>query len=131
MHLAVQLDHLGRGTGAALWALISSSVLRTAQASPFAVVAAAAFALRLFPGVAALSPLVIAMLLGLVLHPTLGARTWPRPGLAAAMRLVLRFAIILLGFQLTLTQIRDVGLAGLAITVAAAASTFVCDISAS
>ena len=124
--MAVELDHFSRGAGAALRTRASAGVLGAAPGLALAAaVAAAAFAVRLLPGVSALSPLVIAMLLGLALHPILGARPWARPGLAAAMRPVLRFAIVVLGFQLTLTQILDVGLAGLAIMVAAVASTFV------
>jgi hypothetical protein len=62
-----------------------------------------------------LSPLIIAIALGLVFHNTVGTPAAFRPGVVFGMRRVLRFAIILLGLQLSLAQVVEVGAAGLGI----------------
>jgi uncharacterized membrane protein YadS len=56
----------------------------------------AAFGLRNLSGIAALSPLIIAIALGLVFHNTVGTPAAFRPGVVFGMRRVLRFALILL-----------------------------------
>ena len=86
--------------------------------------AAGAFALRNVLGIAALSPLIIAMMLGMAVRNTLGTSTVLKPGVAFSMRRILRFAIILLGLQLSLAQVFAVGVAGLAIIAATLTSTF-------
>jgi uncharacterized integral membrane protein (TIGR00698 family) len=87
-------------------------------------IAAAAFELRNFSGIAALSPLIIAIVLGLVFHNTVGTPAAFKPGVVFSMRRVLRFAIILLGLQLSLLQLVEVGGAGLGIILLTLASTF-------
>jgi uncharacterized integral membrane protein (TIGR00698 family) len=87
-------------------------------------IAAAAFALRRLPGVGALSPMILAILLGLGLRNIFGAPDWASPGVAFSLRRILRFAIALLGLQLSVAQIVDVGLAGLAIIAATLVATF-------
>lgn len=69
------------------------------------------------------SPLVVALLLGLVLAQS---RTWPaaaRPGLDFACRPLLRFAIVLLGLRIGLPQIAAIGTAGAASVGAIVAGT--------
>ena len=87
--------------------------------------AAGAFALRSVSGIAALSPLIIAIVLGMAVRNTVGTSAALRPGIAFSMRRILRFAIILLGLQLSLAQVFAVGAAGLAIIAATLTSTFV------
>lgn len=86
--------------------------------------AAAAFALRLLPGVAALSPMILAIVLGVAFHNLIGAPARARPGVLFAQRRVLRFAIVLLGLQLTAEQVASVGAAGVAVIAATLVATF-------
>jgi uncharacterized integral membrane protein (TIGR00698 family) len=79
-----------------------------------AAIAGVAFALRLMPGVATLSPMILAVLLGVVLHNSVGAPAAAREGVAFSLRAVLRFAIILLGLQITAGQAAELGVGGLA-----------------
>jgi uncharacterized integral membrane protein (TIGR00698 family) len=87
--------------------------------------AVGAFALRDVSGIAALSPLIIAILLGVAIRNTVGTFAVLKPGVAFAMRRILRFAIILLGLQLSTAQVAAVGVTGLAIIAAALGGTFV------
>ena len=87
-------------------------------------IALAAFALRLLPGVSALSPMILAILIGLLFHNLVGTPAPAKPGVRFAMRPVLRTAIVLLGLQLTAAQVAEVGAGGLAVIVATLAATF-------
>jgi uncharacterized integral membrane protein (TIGR00698 family) len=87
-------------------------------------IAAAAFGLRNLSGIAALSPLIIAIVLGLAFHNTVGTPAAFKPGVVFSMRRVLRFAIILLGLQLSVSQVVEVGGAGLAIIASTLVGTF-------
>ncbi|SJZ48432.1 conserved hypothetical integral membrane protein [Consotaella salsifontis] len=89
-----------------------------------AAIAAIAIALRNLIGIAALSPLILSIVLGMVIANTVGAPAWAKPGITFSLRRILRFAIILLGLQLTLSQIGEVGARGLAVVVATLAATF-------
>jgi uncharacterized integral membrane protein (TIGR00698 family) len=73
---------------------------------------------RQWIGIGALSPLLLAILLGIVFHNFVGTPTRARPGVRFALRPVLRLGIILLGLQLTAAQIESVGGQGLLIIVA-------------
>jgi uncharacterized integral membrane protein (TIGR00698 family) len=79
------------------------------------MIALSAFALRSLPGVSALSPMILSIMLGMGFHNIVGTPAAARPGVVFAMRRILRFGIVLLGFQLTAEQIVDVGFAGVAI----------------
>ncbi|HEU5017580.1 MAG TPA: YeiH family protein [Pseudolabrys sp.] len=88
-------------------------------------IAAAAFALRLMPGASVLSPLILSILIGMTVHNMIGTPVIAKPGISFSLRRVLRFAIILLGLQLTAAQVAEVGATGLAIIVASLVTTFV------
>ncbi|HSS12324.1 MAG TPA: putative sulfate exporter family transporter, partial [Rhizomicrobium sp.] len=89
-----------------------------------AVLAAMAFALRALPGIGVFSPMILSILLGMAFHNLLGTPTRARPGVQFALRRVLRFAIILLGLQLTAQQVVAVGGTGVAIIAATLVTTF-------
>ncbi|BBU61221.1 membrane protein [Methylosinus sp. C49] len=89
-----------------------------------AAIAAAAYALRLLPVVGALSPMILAILLGVGLRNLFGAPAFAAPGVVFSLRKILRFAIALLGLQLSAAQIVDVGFTGLAIIAATLVATF-------
>ena len=88
-------------------------------------VAASAYWLRQLPGLAAFSPLILAILIGTAFHNLVGTPATAKPGVAFSMRRLLRFGIILLGFQLTVSQIIEVGQRGFLIIAATLAATFV------
>jgi uncharacterized membrane protein YadS len=74
-----------------------------------------ATAFHLLPGLSLISPMIAAVVTGMALNAFGFVSPNMRGGLAFATRPVLRLAIVLLAFQLTLTQIRDVGLMGTAV----------------
>jgi uncharacterized integral membrane protein (TIGR00698 family) len=71
-----------------------------------------AFAVREIPGLAIASPMIVATFLGMALHNSIGTPAWARPGVRFALRRVLRLGIILLGLQLMISQVAQVGWAG-------------------
>jgi len=75
--------------------------------------AGSAMALRQLPGLGALSPAILAILLGIGLRQVIGCPDTLRPGLGFAMRRLLRLAVVLLGLQVTLGQIGAMGVASL------------------
>src|ERR1700737_2262310 len=79
------------------------------------VVAAAAFAASQLPGMATFSPMILAILMGIGFHNIIGTPAWAKPGVTFSLRRLLRIAIMLLGLQLTATQIIEVGGRGLGI----------------
>lgn len=88
-------------------------------------IAALAFALRLIPGVATLSPMILAILLGIGFHNLFGTPASARSGVNFTARRVLRFAIVLLGLQLTVAQVAEIGVTGLAIIVVVLVANFI------
>ena len=86
-------------------------------------IAAIAFALRLVPGVSVLSPMILAVLIGVAAHNFAGAPAATREGAAFSLRRILRFAIILLGLQITAREAADLGPGALATIAAALLST--------
>jgi uncharacterized integral membrane protein (TIGR00698 family) len=84
-----------------------------------------AYGLRSLPGLALFSPMILAILLGMGFHNLIGTPRAARPGVKFAMRPVLRFAVALLGLQLTTQQLAEVGATGIAIIIATLAATFV------
>lgn len=86
--------------------------------------AAIAFLVRDRIGIAALSPLILSIVLGMAVGNTIGAPAAAKAGIAFSLKRILRFAIILLGLQLTVSQIVEVGGTGLAIIVATLVATF-------
>lgn len=87
--------------------------------------AGVALGLRRLPGMAAFSPMILAMVLGVAAHNLLPLPPAVRPGVMFSQKRLLRLAIVLLGLQLTLAQVIGVGGAGLAILIAATLATFV------
>jgi uncharacterized integral membrane protein (TIGR00698 family) len=71
-----------------------------------------------------LSPMILAILLGIAFHNLIGTPAGARPGVAFALRRVLRAAIVLLGLQLTAAQVVAVGGVGVGIIVATLLASF-------
>ncbi|MGC2082372.1 MAG: YeiH family protein [Bradyrhizobium sp.] len=89
-----------------------------------AAIAGAGFSLRQLPGLTLFSPMILAILSGMVFHNVIGTPQRARAGVTFSVRRVLRLAIILLGLQLTATQIAEVGARGLAVIALTLTSTF-------
>ncbi|MFI5015400.1 MAG: YeiH family protein [Hyphomicrobiales bacterium] len=87
-------------------------------------IAVAAYILRLIPGVATFSALILAILIGITFHNLVGTPAICKAGIKFSMRRILRFAIILYGLQLTLTQVSSVGIVGFLAISATLAATF-------
>jgi uncharacterized integral membrane protein (TIGR00698 family) len=90
-----------------------------------ATIAAAAFGLRSLSGVGVLSPMILAIVIGMAFNNIVGTPANVTPGVSFAMRRILRFAIILLGLQITAQQVASVGVTGLLIIAVSLVSTFV------
>jgi uncharacterized integral membrane protein (TIGR00698 family) len=87
-------------------------------------IAATAFLMRHIPGMAAVSPMILAILFGMAFRNILGAPSITLPGIKFSLRRLLRAAIILLGFQLTVAQVAAVGHRGLLIVAISLIATF-------
>jgi uncharacterized integral membrane protein (TIGR00698 family) len=69
--------------------------------------------------------MILAILLGIGFHNIVGTPSWAKAGVTFSLRRVLRAAIILLGLQLTITQVIEVGGRGLLIIASTLLATFV------
>jgi uncharacterized integral membrane protein (TIGR00698 family) len=88
-------------------------------------VAAVAFVLREVPGVSALSPLILAILIGMAIRNLIGTPEVAKAGMAFCLKRILRAGIVLLGLQLTIQQVLAVGGAGVALLVVTVLATFI------
>ncbi|NDE87649.1 MAG: putative sulfate exporter family transporter, partial [Gammaproteobacteria bacterium] len=75
-------------------------------------------------GISRISPLMLAILLGMLVRNLLGRPEIARAGIALCLRAPLRTGIVLLGLQVTLAEILGIGFAGLAILTFALLGTF-------
>jgi len=87
-------------------------------------ITAAAFALRQLPGMTTFSPMIVAILIGITFNNIVGTPGWAKPGVTFSLRRLLRVAIILLGLQLTASQVIAVGGRGIGIIAATLLATF-------
>src|ERR1700754_2420254 len=87
-------------------------------------IALLAFALRQIPGVGMFSPMILATVTGMAFHNLIGTPAICRPGVVFSLKKILRLGIILLGFQLALSQVIAVGAVGVAIILASLFSPF-------
>ena len=87
-------------------------------------IAGVGFALNRLPHMATFSPLILSIVLGMAVHNGVGTPVRCIPGVKFSLRRILRLAIVLLGFQLTLDQVMAVGGAGLGVVVTSLAATF-------
>lgn len=89
-----------------------------------ALLALAATALHMLPGLGAFSAMIVAIALGMAFHNLAGTPHWAQAGAIFSVRRILRLAIVLLGLQLTVQQLAQVGLTGLFIVAASLAACF-------
>jgi uncharacterized integral membrane protein (TIGR00698 family) len=88
------------------------------------LIACAGMALRQLPGLSVLSPLILSILIGIAFHNLVGTPARAKAGVTFTLKRILRLAIILLGFQLTLAQIAVVGPVGFGVIVLSLVATF-------
>lgn len=101
-----------------LWRLVAGLLLTSG-------VALLATFLHTLPGLGLFSPLILAILLGILIKNTIGTPQICQLGVTFSLKRILKFAIILLGLQLSLQQVVEVGPAGLSIVALTLISTFV------
>lgn len=85
--------------------------------------ALASIRLKEATGLAALNPVVVALVAGIALRAAFGLSPALRPGTAFAVRPVLRAAIVILGLQVTLGQLASVGAGALGLAFCSVALT--------
>ena len=90
-----------------------------------ATIAATGFALHRLPGARTFSPMILAIVIGIAFHNLVGTPARAKAGVTFSLRRILRFAIILLGLQLTAQQVAEVGPKGLGVIVLTLVATFV------
>ena len=88
-------------------------------------IAGTALALREIPYIGLASPMILAIGIGIAIQNTSGAPAAAKAGISFSMRSILRFAIILLGLQLTAAQLLEVGGIGFAVIAATLLATFI------
>ena len=69
--------------------------------------------------------MILATVIGMLFHNFVGTPAICRPGVVFSLKKILRLGIILLGFQLMLSQVAAVGAVGVAIILSALVATFV------
>ena len=80
-------------------------------------IAAISIIIRNQTGIAALNPVVVALVLGVGLGAVIGRPASLKPGISYAVRPVLRAAIVLLGLQVTLGMLASLGLGALVLAL--------------
>jgi len=88
------------------------------------VIAILAAMLRRVPGLSMLSPLMLAVLVGMLLGHLYSLPPRCLPGIGFAGRRILRFAIVLLGLQLSATQVLAIGIDGILIVTFVVTTTY-------
>jgi len=88
------------------------------------LIAGGGFALHSVRGFTLLSPMILSTLLGMLYRNFFGAPAWAAAGVNFCLKRVLRAGVVLLGLQLMLPQMMEVGGLGCAIIVTALISTF-------
>ncbi|OBQ58971.1 hypothetical protein A9K72_26895 [Mesorhizobium loti] len=89
-----------------------------------AMITAVAFSAHNVSGFALFSPMILAVVAGMVYSNVLGTPVHAKAGIAFSQKRLLRFAIVLFGFQLTLGQVVSIGAGGVGIVAATLGATF-------
>ncbi|ESY99953.1 YeiH family protein [Mesorhizobium sp. LNHC209A00] len=90
-----------------------------------AMITAVAFSARNVSGFALFSPMILAVVAGMIYSNVLGTPVHAKAGIGFSQKRLLRFAIVLLGFQLTLGQVVSIGAGGVGIVALTLGATFV------
>lgn len=90
-----------------------------------ALIVAGAASLQTLPGLFFLSIPILSVILGIGFSQLVGRMANAKAGILLCQRSLLRFAVVLLGFQLTFEKVLSIGTTGLAIAGIVVVSTFV------
>jgi uncharacterized membrane protein YadS len=93
-------------------------------AALISVIAVAAFAAHSLPYIGVLSSLILAIVIGMTIRNTIGISSKYQPGVTFGLKKVLRIAVAILGLQLSISQIEQVGGRGFLVVAASLLSTF-------
>src|SRR5690606_24568577 len=88
------------------------------------VITGAGYSLREMPGLVIFSPMILAVIIGMLFANTVGVAANTKEGIRFSQKTLLRLAIVLLGFQLTVDQAASIGIAGFGIVAVTLAATF-------
>lgn len=89
-----------------------------------AMISTVAFSGRGLPGLSTFSPMILAVVVGMIFSNVVGKTANTQAGVAFSQRPLLRLAIVLLGFQLTLGQVASIGIVGIGTVVVTLVATF-------
>lgn len=89
-----------------------------------AAIAGAAFTVRNITGWTTLSPLILSIVFGMLIRNALPVPVAVEPGIGFSLKRILRCGIVLLGLQVTATQILSLGGAGLLMVALTLTTTF-------
>ena len=122
----------GSGTGSADVSISHARSDTRRQASSIwpgllltAAIAGLAIGLRNLPGLAGFSPMILAITIGIGFHNLIGTPAWAKDGVTFSIRRILRAGIVLLGLQLTVSQLVEVGAMDIGIIALTLIATFV------
>jgi len=105
-----------------------SFMLAVSQAAPgialTAMIAMAALVIRNLTGIAALSPLIVSIVIGMLVRNMLPVPASVEPGVGFSLKPILRTGIVLLGLQVTAMQILSLGASGIVMVALTLTSTF-------
>ncbi|CDX61197.1 conserved membrane hypothetical protein [Mesorhizobium plurifarium] len=89
-----------------------------------AMITSVAYSARGFSGLTLFSPMILAVVAGMIYSNVLGMPAHAKAGIAFSQKRLLRFAIVLLGFQFTLGQVAGIGFGGVGVVAATLGATF-------
>lgn len=88
------------------------------------VITGAGYSLREMPGLVIFSPMILAVIIGMLFANTVGVASNAKEGIRFSQKTLLRLAIVLLGFQLSVDQAASIGLGGFGLVALTLAATF-------
>lgn len=88
------------------------------------VITGAGYSLREMPGLVIFSPMILAVIIGMLFANTVGVAHNAKEGIRFSQKTLLRLAIVLLGFQLTVDQAASIGIGGFGLVALTLAATF-------
>lgn len=90
-----------------------------------AIITASAYGLRQIPMASQLSPMITAILVGMVFGNVVGINSSSSSGIALSGKRLLRIAVALLGLQISFAQLSQIGLIGIVLAALVLSMTFV------
>lgn len=88
------------------------------------IITGAAFSLREVPGFGLFSPMILAVIIGMLFANVVGTPPATLAGIGVCQKSLLRLGIVFLGFQVTGGQFLAIGVSGLAVAALALTATF-------